>query len=174
VGMRPRLLRRPDTVPVVTPVPERRHYLHGERISSPRDGAAMNEREPGEGRGRRGRGRPRVRRRIREGAAFRCFGPLCGRPGEVVLLLPEEVEALRLVDLAGLEQEEAAQVLGVSRKTLWRDLHEARGKVADALVHGKMIRIAGCGRRRGEGCPEDEDASSDPASPGRSRTRVPE
>lgn len=121
----------------------------------------MNEGEPGESRGCHGRGRPRVRRRIREGAAFRCFGPLCGRPDEVVVILPEEVEALRLVDLAGLEQEEAALALGVSRKTLWRDLHEARRKVADALVHGKMIRIAGCGRRRGEGCPGDEGKPSD-------------
>ena len=116
----------------------------------------MNENKPGEGRCRRGRGRPRVRRMIGDEGAFRCFGPLCGRPGAVVDLLPEEVEALRLVDLQGLEQEEAALTLGVSRKTLWRDLHEARGKVADALVHGKMIRIAGCGRQREEGCPEDE------------------
>jgi len=124
----------------------------------------MNEREPGEGRGRRGRGRPRVRRRIGNQGAFRCFGPLWGAPDEFVVVLPEEVEALRLVDLQGLEQEEAAAALGVSRKTLWRDLHEARAKVADALVHGKTIRIVGCGRRREEGCPEDEDPSFDPAS----------
>ncbi len=117
----------------------------------------MNERGPGEGRGRRGRGRPRVRRMIGDEETFRCFGPLCGRPDAVVLLLPEEVEALRLVDLAGLEQGEAALVLGISRKTLWRDLHEARRKVADALVHGKTIRIAGCGREREEGCPEGGD-----------------
>lgn len=102
---------------------------------------------------------------IGDPGAFRCFGPLCGRPDEVVVILPEEVEALRLVDLSGLEQEEAARTLGISRKTLWRDLHEARTKVADALVNGKTIRIAGCGREREEGCPEDEDASTGP-SPG--------
>jgi predicted DNA-binding protein (UPF0251 family) len=100
----------------------------------------------------RGRGRPRAPRLIAEGTAFRCFGPLCERTGEVVLLLPEEVEALRLADLEGLEQEEAAEKLGISRKTLWRDLHEARRKVADALVNGKGIRIAGC-RRGGKECP---------------------
>lgn len=122
----------------------------------------MNENMPGEGRGRRGRGRPRIRRMIGSQGAFRCFGPLCGGPDEFVVVLPEEVEALRLVDLMGLEQEEAAHVLGVSRKTLWRDLHEARAKVADALVHGKTIRIVGCGREREEGCPEDEDAGSPP------------
>ncbi|MDV2481152.1 DUF134 domain-containing protein [Methanoculleus sp. Wushi-C6] len=122
----------------------------------------MNTSEPGEGRCRRGRGRPRVRRVIGDEGAFRCFGPLCGRPDEIIVILPEEVEALRLVDLQGLEQEEAAVALGVSRKTLWRDLHEARAKVADALVHGKTIRIAGCGRRQKEGCPEDGDAPSGP------------
>ncbi|WP_342677500.1 DUF134 domain-containing protein [Methanofollis sp. UBA420] len=98
------------------------------------------------------RGRPRAPRIIHEGTAFRCFGPLCKRSGEVVHLLPEEVEALRLTDLEGLEQEEAAERLGISRKTLWRDLHEARRKVADALVNGKGIRIAGC-RRKGVECP---------------------
>ena len=124
----------------------------------------MNEREPGEGRGRRQRGRPRVRRMIGDQGAFRCFGPLCGGPDEFVVVLPEEVEALRLVDLQGLEQEEAAVALGVSRKTLRRDLHDARAKVADALVHGKTIRIAGCGRREEAGCPEDEDAPAGPAT----------
>ncbi len=117
----------------------------------------MNEREPGGG-----RGRPRVRRRIRNQGAFRCFGPLCGGGSEFVVILPEEVEAMRLVDLQGLEQEEAAAVLGVSRKTLWRDLHRAREKAADALVHGKTIRIAGCSRPREEGCPEDDDSPDQP------------
>ena len=124
----------------------------------------MNEREPGGGCGRRRqRGRPRAPRRIRNQGAFRCFGPLCGGGSEFVVILPEEVEALRLVDLQGLEQEEAAAVLGVSRKTFWRDLHQAREKVADALVHGKTIRIDGCNRPREDGCPEDGDFSDQPA-----------
>ncbi len=122
----------------------------------------MSTSEPGEGRCRRGRGRPRVRRMIGDEGAFRCFGPLCGRPDAIVVILPEEVEALRLVDLQGLEQEEAAVALGVSRKTLWRDLHEARAKVADALVHGKTIRISGCGRRQEEGCPGDGETHTGP------------
>jgi predicted DNA-binding protein (UPF0251 family) len=60
------------------------------------------------------------------------------------LLHPEEIELIRLIDLKGLEQEEAAERLGVSRKTVWRDLHEARRKIADALVNGKGIQISGC------------------------------
>lgn len=160
--MRPRPLRRSSTRSSVTPgVGAKALSARGTEIFSRDD--TVNESEHGEGRCRRGRGRPRARRMIGDPGAFRCFGPLCGRPDEVVVILPEEVEALRLVDLSGLEQEEAARTLGISRKTLWRDLHEARAKVADALVNGKTIRIAGCGREREKGCPEDEDASFAPA-----------
>ena len=62
---------------------------------------------------------------------------------ETRTLKVEELEAMRLVDLEGLHQEEAAGRMGVSRKTLWRDLESARGKVASALVHGDAIEILG-------------------------------
>jgi len=55
----------------------------------------------------------------------------------------EELEALRLVDLEDLTQEEAAARMGVSRKTLWNDLQRARKKVINALVNGYEIRIEG-------------------------------
>jgi len=70
-----------------------------------------------------------------------------------VELLPDELECLRLVDLEGLQQEDAANALGVSRKTLWRDLHEARRKVADALLHGKAIVVIGCATSFTKDCP---------------------
>ena len=107
----------------------------------------------------RRRGRPRIRRRLSEFGNLRCYGPRCLIPMEVetVTLLPEEIEVLRLVDLEGMEQEEAAAFLGVSRRTVWKDLHEARRKVADALVHGKLIEVSGC-NRQGEGeCPKDDE-----------------
>ena len=62
------------------------------------------------------------------------------RDMSVVLTVPE-VECLRLVDVLGLTQEEAAMEMGVSRKTLWNDLKEARRKVALALSEGKSIII---------------------------------
>lgn len=101
----------------------------------------------------RTRGRPRVRRRLGPGSHARCYAPQClfTEGNEVINLLPEEVEILKLVDLDGMEQEEAAVHLGVSRKTAWRDLHSARRKVADALVNGKLLEVAGCERKR-EGC----------------------
>ncbi|MBP2133752.1 putative DNA-binding protein (UPF0251 family) [Methanomicrobium sp. W14] len=98
----------------------------------------------GEGRCRRGRGRPRAKR-IMNGACRRgCFAPyeneeFSGR--ETVFLLPEEMEAVRLVDLLDNDQEAAAEIMGVSRRTLWRDLHNGRKKIADALVNGKRLEI---------------------------------
>ena len=61
----------------------------------------------------------------------------------VVTLTLEELETLRLVDLEDMSQEEAAAMMGVSRKTLWNDLQSARKKVAEALVNGWPIRIEG-------------------------------
>ena len=90
------------------------------------------------------RGRPRVRRMIAGNSECRCYKPCCREmEGQGILLQPEEIELIRLIDLEGLEQEEAAERLGVSRKTAWRDIHEARRKIADALTHGKTIRIEG-------------------------------
>ena len=101
------------------------------------------------------RGRPRVRRIIEGSADSRCYEPRCcpKKEGTVITLHPEEIELLRLIDLEGLEQEAAAARLGVSRKTAWRDLHEARKKIADALVNGKGIEMAGCPRAAEGHCP---------------------
>jgi len=72
---------------------------------------------------------------------------------ESVSLLPEELAVLDLIDLQGLEQEQAAASLGISRKTVWRDIHEAHRKIADALIHGKALEIGGCLRRKDGICP---------------------
>jgi uncharacterized protein len=48
-----------------------------------------------------------------------------------------------LSDLEGLNQEEAAQRMGISRRTLWEDLQNARQKIAEALIEGKAIEITG-------------------------------
>jgi predicted DNA-binding protein (UPF0251 family) len=61
---------------------------------------------------------------------------------EVVLTL-DEFEAIRLADLDGLYQDQAAAMMGVSRPTLSRVVESGRRKVADALVHGKALRIEG-------------------------------
>ena len=93
----------------------------------------------------RGRGRPRMMRKIGlelESDYFKPAGvPM--RTLQEVGLSVEELEAVRLVDLEDLEQEEAATKMGVSRKTLWRELQSAHKKIADALINGKAIKING-------------------------------
>ncbi|MFC1893707.1 DUF134 domain-containing protein [Chloroflexota bacterium] len=60
-----------------------------------------------------------------------------------VRLSVEEAEAIRLKDLEGLEQEDGAERMNVSRPTFQRILTSGRRKIADALLTGKAIRIAG-------------------------------
>ena len=67
--------------------------------------------------------------------------PLCDL--EIINLSIEELEAIRLCDLLQVEQNDAADRMGISRKTFWNDLQRARQKVADALVNGKAIEISG-------------------------------
>ncbi|MFX1576825.1 MAG: DUF134 domain-containing protein [Promethearchaeota archaeon] len=65
-----------------------------------------------------------------------------GTIDEVVLNV-DEFEALRVKDYMGLTQNQAAQQLKVSQPTLHRILKSAHNKIADALVHGKALRIEG-------------------------------
>jgi predicted DNA-binding protein (UPF0251 family) len=58
-----------------------------------------------------------------------------------ILIEPAEVEALRLVDLEGLSQEQAGTKMGVSRGTIWRLLQSARRKVAQALTEGRPLTV---------------------------------
>jgi predicted DNA-binding protein (UPF0251 family) len=62
---------------------------------------------------------------------------------EHVNLTVAEVEALRLSDLEGLYQEDAAEKMDVSRQTFGRVLNEARRKVAESLIEGKALKIEG-------------------------------
>jgi predicted DNA-binding protein (UPF0251 family)/predicted Fe-Mo cluster-binding NifX family protein len=73
---------------------------------------------------------------------FKPAGTPCSCLKEVVVKL-EELEAIRLKDLLGLEQEECAERMGVSRPTFQRILMEGRGKIAAALIEGQAIRIEG-------------------------------
>ncbi len=75
----------------------------------------------------------------------RSFAPVREIQGDLphVTLLLEEVEALRLKDMRGLEQTAAAKKMEVSRSTFQRILSSARFKLADALINGKAIQISG-------------------------------
>lgn len=74
---------------------------------------------------------------------FTCFTPQGVFSPEEVCLSVEETEAIRLKDVERLEQEECAQKMRISRPTFQRVLANARKKLADALLNGKVIKIEG-------------------------------
>lgn len=60
---------------------------------------------------------------------------------EEVSLLPDELEALKLHDVDGLNHIESAQRMGVSQPTFGRILDSVYKKIANAVINGKAIRI---------------------------------
>jgi len=62
---------------------------------------------------------------------------------EAVLLQVDEYEAIRLIDLFGLTQEECAAQMEVARTTVTSIYERARRKLADAIVNGKRLIIQG-------------------------------
>ncbi len=55
--------------------------------------------------------------------------------------MPDEFEAINLYTIDKLDQTVAAQKMGISQPTFARILQRAYKKIAQALVHGKAIRI---------------------------------
>lgn len=75
----------------------------------------------------------------------KCFKP-AGIPVsdlEQLNLTVDEFEAIRLADLQGLYQDQAAEEMNVSRQTFGRIIESARRKIAQALVEVKALVIEG-------------------------------
>ena len=89
--------------------------------------------------------RPRKTRFVQGRPIVEAFIPNRLPPwGRQEAVLPiEGLEAIRLSDFQGLDQEAAADMMDVSRQTFGRILAEARAIVADALVMGKVLKIEG-------------------------------
>lgn len=89
--------------------------------------------------------RPPKCRRVEQLPGYTYFKP-AGVPlselSEIVLSV-EELEAIRLRDLAGLDHEVSAEKMSVSRPTFHRILASARQKIAQALVNGTALRVTG-------------------------------
>lgn len=105
--------------------------------------------------------RPKKMRFVSGYPSMKAFIP-SGIPQNGEVTLPVEgMEAIRLSDFEGLDQETAAGIMEVSRQTYGRILNQARVVVAEALVAGKALRIQGGDyeirgrgrgrRRRGQG-----------------------
>ena len=74
---------------------------------------------------------------------YRSFSPDDVTAGESVRMTVDEYEAVRLLDAEGLTQEACADRMNVARTTVTAIYDSARKKIADALVHGKRLLIAG-------------------------------
>jgi uncharacterized protein len=87
--------------------------------------------------------RPRKRRNLSYNPRYAIYKPAGVPLFELrqVVLLPEELEALRLADLEERSQEEAAEQMAVSRSTFQRILTRAHRQVALALAEGYALRI---------------------------------
>lgn len=86
--------------------------------------------------------RPSRCRRICSEPAYERFAPdgtACGR----VVLTVDEYEAIRLIDLEKLTHEQCARQMDISRTTVTEIYESARTKIADSIIHGKMLFISG-------------------------------
>lgn len=87
--------------------------------------------------------RPVRCRRIEHMPLYRSFSPDDITADEGVRMTVDEYEAVRLLDAEGLTQEACADRMNVARTTVTAIYDSARKKLADALVHGKRLLIAG-------------------------------
>ncbi len=89
--------------------------------------------------------RPRKRRRCRRFEGDRVFKPRSIPMPElsVVRLALDELEAMRLCDVDGHDQEAAGARMGVSRGTVQRLVASGRAKVITALVESAALIIEG-------------------------------
>ena len=90
------------------------------------------------------KGRPIKTRIVGREPQTRQFSPRgrVGRPGYKELKF-EEVESIRLADYMGLDQREAAKLMGISQQTFSRVLKKARKALAEAVINGEIIKIRG-------------------------------
>lgn len=85
--------------------------------------------------------REKVQRELSLKLHSKFFGPKDVEPEDTIVLLHEEIEAIQLMNILNMYQEEAAQKMNVSRPTFTRILKNARRKIAMALIYGYNLKI---------------------------------
>ena len=89
--------------------------------------------------------RPRKCRKVCCLPKSNLFGPVNAlyNSNNYIKMTVEEYETIRLIDLEGMMQEECADKMGVARTTVQRIYNDARKKLAQCLVEGKLLKIEG-------------------------------
>lgn len=100
--------------------------------------------------------RPRKCRRICTAPGYTEFTPSGGAADQMVRMELDEYEAVRLIDLEGMTQEQCAGQMAVARTTVQTIYTSARRKLAECIVHGRRLQIGGgdvqlC-EHRGQSC----------------------
>ena len=98
-----------------------------------------------------GRGRPCFYRNISKIPKAEGFKPIASKilprssekiqHADPIYLFLDELEAMRLVDGENLTQDEAGNLMGISRGSIWRLLQSGRRKVIQAIFEKREIRI---------------------------------
>ena len=90
------------------------------------------------------KGRPKKTRYIKGEPKIAQFSPRGrpGRPDEVELTI-DQYEAIRLADFRNMSHKQAGKMMGISRQTFERILKEARKRLAEGVIVGKIIRFQG-------------------------------
>ena len=90
-------------------------------------------------------GRKRKNRNITADHSEICFKPCGVRGGNLkrVIVYEDEMEAIRLSDYESLYQQECADKMNISRTTFSRLIESARRKIADSLLHNKILEVKG-------------------------------
>ncbi len=87
--------------------------------------------------------RPCKRRRICSMPSCGRFAPVTAEKHPVITMSLDEFEAVRLIDLEGLTQQECAARMNVARTTVQAIYNSARTKLAECMVNKKELRIEG-------------------------------
>lgn len=89
--------------------------------------------------------RPRKRRRVCSLPGSNAYGPLgVGfSKRDVIIMSIEEYETIRLIDFEELTQEQCSLQMKVARTTVQRIYSDARKKISDSLVNGKVLKLEG-------------------------------
>ena len=88
--------------------------------------------------------RPRKSRKVCHFPKSLAFSPAAHGVGEnAVNLTVDEYETIRLIDLEGFSQEACGEWMGIARTTVQMIYTSARKKLAQMLVEGRSLQIAG-------------------------------